>query len=78
MVTRGDKTSNRLMERRGGAKRVKYYAQQETRTGQNKPRNGRWRVLKKCTTECRVKVDNLKQNYSLTKFAGNQLALRYK
>ena len=50
MVALGDETSKRLMKRRGGVKRVKYYAQQETRMGQNKPKNGRWRVLKKDTT----------------------------
>ena len=31
---------------------LKHHAQQETRMGQNKPRNGRWRVLKNCLVRC--------------------------
>jgi len=31
---------------------VKHHAQQETRMGQNKPRNGRWRVFEKCLIRC--------------------------
>ena len=44
-----DETSNRPMKRRGDEKQGKYYAQQETRMGQNKGRNGQRRALKQCT-----------------------------
>ena len=61
MVALEGGTSNRLMKRRGDAKRIKHYAQQETRMP-NKPANAGY---SSSVERCRVKVNKLKISQDL-------------